>query len=178
MAEIDALEQDGAVHLLVRRDELVDEPFEGGSSRGVAFRYAAGDEQKQRPGRGRPATGRPLAFRAPAGEQLRDPALLERALPLLLPDRGRLVEQVTHHLPADRRVALEQPADYGRVSVHGRHVRVLTDYASTLTAWAAMSSTVTAEIADSRAINAFARTERGIASVGLNAIEFVSDTYT
>ena len=144
----------------------------------VTFGHAAGDEQKQRPGRGRPAAGRPFAVRTPAGEQLRDPAVLERALPFLLPDRGRLVEQVAHHLPADRRVALEQPVDDRRVLVRNRHSRVLTDYEpSTLTARAAMSSTVTAEIADSKPISAFARRESGIASVGLKAIEFVSDTY-
>ncbi len=46
---------------------------------------------------------------------------------------------------------------------------------STFTARAATSSTVTAEIADSRPIIAFARSDSGIVSVGLNAIAFVSE---
>ena len=115
MAEIDALEQEGAVHVLVWRDEPVDECAERGLGGWVTFGHAERDEQQQRPGRGGPATGRPLAVRTPAVEQRRDPAFLDRAPPLLLPDRGRLVEQVAHHLPADRRVALEQPVDDRRV---------------------------------------------------------------
>jgi hypothetical protein len=47
---------------------------------------------------------------------------------------------------------------------------------STLTARAATSSTVTADKADSKPIKAFARRVRGIVSVGLKAIEFVSET--
>ena len=46
----------------------------------------------------------------------------------------------------------------------------------TFTARAATSRTVTAEKADSSPIIAFARRDSGIASVGLNAIEFVSET--
>ena len=41
----------------------------------------------------RPAGHSPFAA---AGEQLRNPAFLERALPLLLPHDRRLVEQVAH----------------------------------------------------------------------------------
>ena len=118
MAEIDALEQGGAVDFLFRRDEPVDERAELGLGGRVAFGDAERDQQEQRPGRGRPAAGRPLAVRTPAGEQLGDPAVLERAPPLLLPHRGWLVEQVAHDLPADRRVALEQPVDDGRVVLH------------------------------------------------------------
>ena len=44
------------------------------------------------------------------------------------------------------------------------------------TARAATSSTVTAESADSESISIFARRVSGIASVGLNAIEFVNET--
>ena len=44
------------------------------------------------------------------------------------------------------------------------------------TARAATRRTVTAESVDRLAINAFARRVSGIASVGLNAVEFVSDT--
>jgi hypothetical protein len=45
------------------------------------------------------------------------------------------------------------------------------------TARAATSSTVVAEIADSASIIIFTRRVRGIASVGLNAIAFVKETY-
>ena len=44
-----------------------------------------------------------------------------------------------------------------------------------LTARAATSNTVTAEIADSASIMTLARRVSGIASVGLNAIEFVKE---
>jgi hypothetical protein len=44
------------------------------------------------------------------------------------------------------------------------------------TARAATSRTVIAESVDSAAINAFAGRVSGIASVGLNAVAFVSDT--
>jgi hypothetical protein len=44
-----------------------------------------------------------------------------------------------------------------------------------LIARAATSRTVVAEIADSSSISAFAVRVSGIASVGLNAIEFVND---
>ena len=49
-------------------------------------------------------------------------------------------------------------------------------YLRMFTARAAIRSTVIAESVDSAAINAFAGRVSGIASVGLNAIEFVSDT--
>ena len=45
-----------------------------------------------------------------------------------------------------------------------------------LTARAVTSRIVTAETADSDIISSFARRVNGIASVGLNAIELVSDT--
>jgi len=45
-----------------------------------------------------------------------------------------------------------------------------------LTARAATSSTVSDESADSAAISSFAQRLRGIASVGLNAIELVNET--
>ena len=58
-----------------------------------------------------------------------------------------------------------------------RHGRDASDYEPrTLTARAPTSRMVTAEIADSRPIVAFARIESGMVSVGLKAIEFVSDT--
>jgi hypothetical protein len=40
-----------------------------------------------------------------------------------------------------------------------------------------MRSTVTAEMPDSKPIIAFARSDSGMVSVGLKAIEFVSETY-
>ena len=46
------------------------------------------------------------------------------------------------------------------------------------TARAATSSTVSAEVALSTSISAFARPVSGIASVGLNATAFVKATYT
>ena len=46
----------------------------------------------------------------------------------------------------------------------------------TFTARAATRRIVTAEIADSSPMTSFARTVSGIVSVGLNAIEFVSET--
>jgi len=52
---------------------------------------------------------------------------------------------------------------------------ILTYEPRTFTARAATSSTVTAEIADSRPMVAFARKDSGMASVGLNATEFVSE---
>jgi hypothetical protein len=45
-----------------------------------------------------------------------------------------------------------------------------------LTARAVTSRIVTAETADSDIISSFARRVNGIASVGLNAIEFVNET--
>jgi len=48
-------------------------------------------------------------------------------------------------------------------------------YGRMFTARAATRSTVTAESVDSAAINAFAGRVRGMASVGLNAVAFVSD---
>ena len=50
-------------------------------------------------------------------------------------------------------------------------------YLTMLTARAATSRTVTAEIADSQSIRSFARWLSGIASVGLKAIEFVNERY-
>ena len=44
-------------------------------------------------------------------EELRRPPGLRRAAPLTLPLRRRSVEEVAQHLPADRRVAVEQPLD-------------------------------------------------------------------
>jgi hypothetical protein len=46
------------------------------------------------------------------GKQLGDPPALERPLLLGLPDIDRLIQQVAHHLPADDRVAGEQPGDH------------------------------------------------------------------
>ena len=51
-------------------------------------------------------------------------------------------------------------------------------YLKMLTERAATSSTVTAEIADSVSMRSFAHLVSGIASVGLNAIEFVNEMYT
>jgi hypothetical protein len=48
---------------------------------------------------------------------------------------------------------------------------------TTFTARAATSRTVPAETTDARAMVAFARSESGIASVGLKAIEFVRERY-
>ena len=49
-------------------------------------------------------------------------------------------------------------------------------YLKMLTARAVTSRTVMAETADSDIISSFARRVNGIASVGLNAIEFVNET--
>ena len=46
------------------------------------------------------------------------------------------------------------------------------------TALAATSRIVTAEMADSQSMRSFARWLNGMASVGLNAIEFVNERYT
>ena len=53
---------------------------------------------------------------------------------------------------------------------------VLLAYLKMLTARAATSRIVIAEIADSNSISSFARRVSGIASVGLKAIEFVNET--
>ena len=45
------------------------------------------------------------------------------------------------------------------------------------TAWAAISATVTNEIAACRANSSFAQRESGKVSVGENAVELVNDTY-
>jgi hypothetical protein len=50
------------------------------------------------------------------------------------------------------------------------------NYLKMLTARAATSRTVSDEIDDSESIRSFARVVSGIASVGLNAIEFVNET--
>jgi hypothetical protein len=53
----------------------------------------------------------------------------------------------------------------------------MDSYLKMFTARAATRSTVTAEMPDSESINILARRVSGIASVGLNAIEFVKETY-
>src|SRR5579871_4796732 len=58
---------------------------------------------------------------------------------------------------------------HGQASVGRRYLKMLT-------ARAATSSTVSDESADSAAISSFAQRLRGIASVGLNAIELVNET--
>ena len=72
----------------------------------------------------------------------------------------------TYSLPGTRRVPRRRRRARPRA---GRR------YVKMLTARAATSSTVTAEAADSASISAFARRLSGIASVGLNAIEFVNE---
>ncbi|HYZ88661.1 MAG TPA: low temperature requirement protein A, partial [Myxococcales bacterium] len=58
-----------------------------------------------------------------------------------------------------------------------RAVRLDGRYLKMLTARAATSSTTRTEIADSNSMRSFAQRLSGIASVGLNAIEFVNETY-
>ena len=58
----------------------------------------------------------PVAVRPLLAEELRAPSFEGHARPRGGHDLGRLVEEVPHHLPADRRIRIEQP----RRDVHGR----------------------------------------------------------
>ena len=77
-------------------------------------------------------------------------------------------------VPQDRRL---QESSVGAQSQ--KHVcRVPPAYLKMFTARAVTSRMLTAEIADSDSISSFAHRLSGIESVGLNAIEFVNETYT
>jgi hypothetical protein len=71
---------------------------------------------------------------------------------------------------------LSQSESCARNADREHRIDIATQDPRTFTARAATSSTVTAEIADSRPIIAFARSDSGIVSVGLNAIAFVNET--
>ena len=118
MAEVDALEQEcpvdslsGGMNRSKRRSS--------GAGGWMASGNAEGDEQQQRPGRGRPAAGRPLAVASLAGEQLGDPArsrasAARSSLPRLAgsSSRSRMTCQRTAESPC------EKPVDHGLVARH------------------------------------------------------------
>ena len=111
VAEIDALEHELPVDVLAGRHEAVEQPLKGRLGGRMILGEAESDEQQQRPRRGGPATLGPLAVGALVCEELGRPARLGGAPALGLPDLDRLVEQVAHDLPANRRVTLEKPLD-------------------------------------------------------------------
>ncbi len=122
VAEIHALEQERAVDARSGRHEPPEQALDRRTSGGMAFGAERG-EQQRRPGSVRPTPFRPLAVGSPKPEELSHPAALDHSSSFLLPCLGRLVEQVAHHLPEDRRVAFEQPVDHRLFARHLNRAR-------------------------------------------------------
>ena len=118
MAEVDPLQQVRTVDVLPRRDESIEQTLERYARGWVVFGDPIGDEQEQRPCRGRPTPLRPLAVESLMCQKLCHAAGLERPGSLSLPRLRWLVEQVAHDLPADCGVARKKPLDHGLVARH------------------------------------------------------------
>ena len=95
VAEIEALQQSGAVDLPVARDEVIEEPLQRSACGGMALRQPEGDEKQQRPRRGSPTPGRPLPVFALVLEELGSPALLADPGALALPSVGEMAFATT-----------------------------------------------------------------------------------
>ena len=67
-----------------------------------------------------------------AAKELGHPARFYGPAPLGLPDLGRLVEKVAHHLPADNRIAGQEPV-HNRVVGHA--ASLLNGFSHSLEAW-------------------------------------------
>src|SRR3954454_9788430 len=86
----------------------------GPSARGVDAEVAQEHERIHvRPPERGAATIAPLAVGTLLIEQPRAPALRRDARPFRSHSASRSTRQIAHHLPANRRVALQEPADYG-----------------------------------------------------------------
>jgi hypothetical protein len=118
VAEVEAFQQSRAFFRGVR-DDPVEHALGIRARVGVILRQAACDQQQQRPDRVGPPALRPLPALAPTLEHPGHPAVLDGSSSLPLPDRGWLVEQIAHDLPADDGIAIQQPLDHGVIVRHG-----------------------------------------------------------
>jgi hypothetical protein len=111
VAEIDPLEQEGAVDGGTGGHESTQQTLERRPRGRVIFGQAARHEQEERPRRGRPPSLGPFAVPSLVGEKAGDPARLNGSRSLGLPGVDGFVEQIAHRLPAYDRVSGEEPLD-------------------------------------------------------------------